>query len=214
MKRVAIVGGGPANYVPSLEAYQQEGMVWIGADQGAEVLMKHNLPIKLAIGDFDSISPDQQKQVQEYADEMEVFPSEKDETDMELALQAAIHMRPDEILLFGVTGGRFDHTMTNVQLLTRLMEAGTVGRVIDVQNQIELRYPGTYHVPMDSDYPYVSFLPLSEQVERLSLKGFYYPLEDETIRMGSTICISNKLVEEYGTFSFDQGILMIVRSRD
>ena len=55
---------------------------------------------------------------------------------------------------------------------------------------------------------------MSDDVKGVTLKGFKYPLSDYRIQLGSTVCISNELVGDYGTFSFSEGILMIVRSTD
>ena len=64
------------------------------------------------------------------------------------------------------------------------------------------------------NFPYVSFVPVTEIVEGITLFGFKYPLTNKTIEWGSTLCISNELVEEKGTFSFTSGILMLIRSTD
>ncbi|GAA3323452.1 hypothetical protein GCM10020331_047380 [Ectobacillus funiculus] len=37
---------------------------------------------------------------------------------------------------------------------------------------------------------------MTEIVTGIALSGFKYPLENETIRWGSTLCVSNELVEE------------------
>ncbi len=46
-----------------------------------------------------------------------MFKPEKDETDMELALNWAIDQKPEMIRIFGATGGRLDHMFANIQLL-------------------------------------------------------------------------------------------------
>ena len=45
------------------------------------------------------------------------FKPEKDETDMEHALNWAIEQKPEKIRIFGATGGRIDHMFANIQLL-------------------------------------------------------------------------------------------------
>ena len=51
-------------------------------------------------------------------------------------------------------------------------------------------------------------------VENLTLLGFKYPLSNRHISFGSTLCISNELISEYGTYSFTSGILLTIRSKD
>ena len=73
---------------------------------------------------------------------------------------------------------------------------------------------GTHIIEENKDFPYVSFVPVTEIEEGITLLGFKYPLINKTIEWGSTLCISNELVKEKGTFSFTSGILMVIRSTD
>jgi thiamine pyrophosphokinase len=61
---------------------------------------------------------------------------------------------------------------------------------------------------------YVSFIPISHEVHGITLEGFKYPLKNCHIHLGSTLCISNELINELGTFSFHDGIILMIRSRD
>jgi thiamine pyrophosphokinase len=65
-----------------------------------------------------------------------------------------------------------------------------------------------------ADKKYVSFVPLTLNVKGLNLEGFKYPLKDRHITIGSTLCISNELIGDNGTFSFSEGILLVIRSND
>lgn len=213
MKKVAIVGGGPQEAVPDLN-YFDDDIVWIGADRGAQVLLENHIQPTEAIGDFDSVTDEERKSIKEKSLYFEEFPLEKDETDLELALNKAISYNPDILYLFGVTGGRMDHGLINLQLLYPLEEKGIRGVVIDKGNWVELRRAGTHIVEYDDLYPNISFIPFTPEVKGITLDGFYYPLEDQDVPWGSTLCISNKLISEKGTFSFHEGILLLVKSRD
>ncbi|WP_181348852.1 thiamine diphosphokinase [Thalassobacillus sp. CUG 92003] len=215
MKRIAIVGGGPKTDIPHLTLYKDDIDLWIGADRGAEVLVEHGIPIDVAVGDFDSITADSLQAVKQNAVTVEQYPAEKNETDLELAVKSAWDVAGEkQIVLFGVTGGRFDHSLSNVQLLYELVERGCRSVIVDVQNEIELFHPGTYSLEHKARFPYVSFVPISFNVHGLTLTGFRYPLTGHSVAFGSTLCISNKLISETGTFSFEEGILLLIRSRD
>ena len=86
--------------------------------------------------------------------------------------------------------------------------------LIDRQNIIFLKSPGTYRLQKITDKKYISFIPISTEVKGLTLNGFKYPLTESHISLGSTLCISNELLIDNGTFSFSEGILMIIRSTD
>src|SRR5699024_12482516 len=73
----------------------------------------------------------QKKTVQQNADVFEIHPPEKDKTDLEIALQKALSLEPDRIYLFGVTGGRLDHALINLQLLHKMIHNNIRGMIID-----------------------------------------------------------------------------------
>ncbi|WP_053219710.1 thiamine diphosphokinase [Virgibacillus senegalensis] len=210
---IAIVGGGPPGYVPDLTDYREVDY-WIGADRGAVTLVQQGIVPDLAIGDFDSVMKGEMKEIRAHSREVKTFPPEKDETDLDLAVMEAIKLGFTSIYFFGVTGGRVDHSLANVQQLYKLRNRGIHGTIIDKGNQISLALPGDHQVGKDEVYTYISFLPFSSNVTGLSLRNFYYPLEDAKLEWGSTLCISNHLLSEIGTFSFREGILMVIKSRD
>ena len=214
MKTVAIVGGGPADCLPDLQAYRAKADYWIGADRGAVTLLHHQIKTDLAIGDFDSVSSNEFTRIRQTVDRVEVFPAAKDETDLELALLEALKQNPDEVIFFGVTGGRLDHTLANIQLLLSLKQEKVNGIIIDRSSQLQIVRPGVYEAAEEPEYPYISFLPVSPEVTGLSLSEFLYPLENAVITWGSTRCISNKLLSGSAVFSFKTGIMAVIRSRD
>lgn len=213
-KIVAIVAGGPGNLIPNLKTYSSAVCCWIGADRGALTLVQSDINPDLAIGDFDSISKQEKTLIHKHSHQFEEHPVEKDQTDLELAIERSLEREPDCILLFGVTGGRMDHGMASIQLLYRLLKQNVRGEIIDIYNSMELKLPGKHEITNDSQYPTISFLPFSEEVLDISLDGFYYKLNNETVRWGSTLCVSNKLISEKGTFSFRAGILLVIKSSE
>ncbi|SHF50473.1 thiamine diphosphokinase [Ornithinibacillus halophilus] len=214
MLTIGIVGNGLEDMLPDLTQYHGDVDIWIGADKGALILIQNKLSLDYAVGDFDSVMDDELSLIKEQARNVEQFPIEKDETDIEIALKLAFSLQPQQIFLFGVTGGRLDHSLVNIQLLLSIVEKGIKGIIIDNLNIAEMTLPGTHSIKNEIDYPNISFIPMTPTVIGLSLENFYYPLTDETIHMGSSLCISNKLLLNNGTFFYDEGILLVIKSRD
>ncbi|PAV29957.1 thiamine diphosphokinase [Virgibacillus profundi] len=214
MLSVAIVGNGPIERHPDFQEYKNVIDIWIGADRGALTLVTNEIPIEYAVGDFDSINEEEKKVIQQNTNFFKEYPSEKNETDLEIALLKAYELDPDEIYLFGVTGGRLDHELINIQLLSSIVNKGIRGVIADSLNQLELTTPGMHTINYCEKYPYISFIPFTKEVSGITLSDFYYPLENQTISWGSTLCISNKLLSKSGTFSYKEGILLLVKSRD
>jgi len=188
----------------------------IGADRGALFLAESGLPLHLAVGDFDSITPAQLDAVRAHADEaLAVDAIDKDWTDTELALREAIARGFREIVIAGGLGTRFDHTLANVYLLCLAADEGCSAMIAGERNEIRLLTgPGECRLNADSRYEHVSLLPVASSASGITLQGFAYPLNDATIRIGMSLGVSNKLVGAEGVIALREGRLLIIRSRD
>ncbi|WP_282061079.1 thiamine diphosphokinase [Bacillus pumilus] len=212
---IHIVAGGPFEYIPPLKREaSQEDILWIGVDRGTLFLLEQGIIPAKAFGDFDSVTEEELQELKEKLPALNVFQAEKDETDLELALNWALSQHPAHIYIYGITGGRADHFLGNIHLLYKGIQHKQNITLVDKQNIIQMFEPGTYEIKEDQDKQYVSFLPFGSPVEKLTLKGFKYPLKNCHIEPGSTLCISNELIHSNGTFSFHEGILIMVRSKD
>ncbi|TFB23254.1 thiamine diphosphokinase [Filobacillus milosensis] len=214
MKQViGIVAAGPKQEIPKLDKYKDIDF-WIGVDEGASTLIESNIQPDLVIGDFDSIDTEKLETIKHKAKLVKEFPNEKDETDLELAFIEAIHLKPTTVYVLGATGGRLDHAWINVHLLVKFAHTDIDAWIVNNQNQMTLKAPGQHWLEKDSSFPYISFLPFTHTVEDLTLKGFKYELENRMIKQGSTLTVSNEWSEKKGTYFFNSGILLVIKSRD
>ncbi|QED47495.1 thiamine diphosphokinase [Cytobacillus dafuensis] len=213
---INILAGGPTDLLPNLTNYQSIDDIWVGVDKGVLTLLSLNIQPALAFGDFDSVTKDEMEIIKENIKELKKFIPEKDETDMELALNWALEQEVDLIRIFGATGGRLDHFFANIHLLIKPILARKMIQieVIDQKNTVYVKGPGEYSINKNPQLKYISFIPITIEVDNLTLLGFKYPLNDRNISLGSTLCISNELINDYGNFSFSKGIIMVVRSND
>ncbi|NQD65880.1 thiamine diphosphokinase [Bacillus haikouensis] len=211
-----IIAGAPEKYLPDLKDYHSESVRWVGVDRGVITLLQNELYPAGAFGDFDSVSTEEWSLIEKKVKTVNTYQPEKDETDLELALNWVLKQNPDSIKIFGGTGGRLDHFMGNIQLLMQpdMLESGIKIEMIDVQNQLWVERPGEHTIKESSVRKYISFVPMTGSVENLTLSGFKYPLKKRNIFRGSALCISNELIQSSGTFSFTNGILMVIRSSD
>lgn len=194
---------GPLNYdVKTL--YEKDEMEYIiGCDQGCQVLMDNDIPIDLAVGDFDSIQNGLLEQVKKYARKTKVFPSEKDYTDTFLAVNEAICLPHDEIIIYGGIGGRFDHSYANMNLL----KIGNI-RMRNNNSEMFILRPGMHYV--ENNYKYISFFSI-EDIMSLTIKGFKYELNNVELIEDDPLCISN---EGSGTISFTNGLLLVIMQNE
>jgi thiamine pyrophosphokinase len=213
---IHIVAGGPLEYIPKLSDYCDDNVKWVGVDRGVFTLIEQEILPDRAFGDFDSVTQDEWNIIEGKVPQINRYMPEKDETDLEIALNWAMEQKTDLIRIFGATGGRLDHFMGNIQLLMNgeTLNNQTEVEIIDSQNTLSVVVPGTYSIDKDTSKDYISFVPVTNTVKNLTLVGFKYPLKNRNIFRGTTLCISNELIQSSGTFSFTNGILMVIRSRD
>jgi thiamine pyrophosphokinase len=213
---INILAGGPEELLPDFTDYLGENAIWVGVDRGVFHLLNRNIIPEIAFGDFDSVSPEELVFIERQVSKMKRYKPEKDETDMELALNWALAQKPSVIRLFGATGGRLDHLFANVHLLLNPLKEKNPASVylIDRHNIAFLKEPGSYSMEKMETKKYISFVPLTLEVSGITLEGFKFPLKNKHISLGSTLCISNELISDYGTFSFSEGILIVIRSHD
>ncbi|OCA89668.1 thiamine diphosphokinase [Bacillus sp. FJAT-27986] len=212
---INIVAGGPDIYIPDLRKLNSKEMIWVGVDRGSLQILEVGIHLHSVFGDFDSISKDELNRVREHSEHFYEYPPEKDATDLELALEWAYKQVPDRITIYGATGGRMDHTLANIMMLAdeKHMKEGIPTRIVDRNNEIRLFKPGSY-VLDETEFKYISFIPITEEIEGITLVNFKYPLSNVTLYRGRTLSVSNELNFKTGTFSFLKGILLVVRSRD
>lgn len=217
IKAIYIVAGGPQQYIPEYDSYKNgSNTIWMGVDRGVYYLLEKGIIPTYAVGDFDSINEREWEEIKEKVPNIKQANPEKDETDLELALFCALEHDPEKIIIWGATGGRLDHFMANAFMLSKFQKQHPhiPINIMDQQNTLSVYFPETHEIFKDEKKKYVSFIPLSSEIIGLTLKGFKYPLTDKTVEFGSSLCISNELIQQSGTFSFEKGILMMVRSTD
>lgn len=212
-RTMKIYGGGRLGTWAIRDIDEQD--ILIGADSGALFLLQNGMRMDCAVGDFDSVTAHELQRIQNHCGEFLTFdPVLKNWTDMELAVDWAIENGADKIILYGAVGTRFDHSLANVHLLSRAADRHIPCIIEDEYNRISLVTP---HKPLHiqkSRFSYVSLVPQTERVTGVTLQGMMYPLQDAELEVGSTLGISNKLVEQTGIVSIHRGRLLVIESMD
>ncbi|MBK5251111.1 MAG: thiamine diphosphokinase [Peptostreptococcaceae bacterium] len=174
----------------------------IAADGGFNHLKNAMITPDVLLGDFDSI----EKLPESKSFEILTFPKEKDFTDIELAVEYAIDRGCDSICLAGATGSRMDHSIANVFLLRKLYESGIESEIVDEHHKMFLI--NGHKTLYGFEGSLLSLLPLDPIVRGVTLKGFEYPLENASIRMGDTIGMSNIVISKNCEIFANEGLLL------
>jgi thiamine pyrophosphokinase len=188
--RFAILLGGDLVVTPRLLG-QVEGARVIAADSGMRHAGALGVAPELWTGDFDSV--DEAMRAEHSGTPVEEFPRDKDKTDGEIAVQAALERGARELLLVGAFGGaRADHAFLHLTAAMRLAENG-VGCVLTsgVQEGVPLLVGEDRNFDYD-DGTLFSVLPFSE-LSGLTISGAKWPLTDHHVPFGSSLTLSNEV---------------------
>ncbi len=199
-----------------LDLVNRTDAIVIGVDRGAKWLIDKGIIPDYFVGDFDSVDKSFLQEIKiKYNNRVHVSPAEKDETDTELAVRLAVSLKPRRITILGGFGTRLDHVLANVHILLQAERENIEARLLGSTNNIRLLLPDTMKkIEKSSRFVYVSFLPFTELVEGITVKGFKYPLKNAKMKLGTPFGISNELIDSYGTISIEKGILLIIESKD
>ena len=212
-KSACIITGGTlsAKFLAEyLEGHKGELLVVV--DGALEVT--HGLGIKpdFIVGDFDTVN----QELLLFYDKNIILrhPPEKDQTDTELAIETALRAGCEKLVFFGATGSRLDHSLGNIFLLENLLKQGIRAEIVNENNRLYLMNQNFTLHRNTTRGDFLSLLPLSETVEKVTLTGFKYPVDGLTFYRERTLGISNEITEEEARVEFSKGTFIVVESQD
>ena len=153
------------------------------------------------VGDFDSYRPTGNEEAEVIHD------PGQESNDLEKALSIALQKGAEDVIVFGATGKRLDHTLKNLSVLKQfdskfksLIFKDTYSDILLIQSPFRTELPkGTS----------VSLFPLSGKVEGITTKGLLYPLHNETLQNGVRDGSSNRTVKKEVEIEFKKGDLLL-----
>jgi thiamine pyrophosphokinase len=205
---VVVVAGGESPR-PDAALAVPLGATVIAADGGLEHARALGLEVTTAVGDFDSASPESLAAAESAGVSIESHPADKDATDLELALEAALAYSPRRVVVLAGLGDRLDHLLAALLLLGAPKWAGVeldaeigAARVHVVRGERELA---------GRSGELVSLLALHGPAEAVWTEGLVYELRGETLEPGSSRGVSNVFATDVARVSVERGVLLAVR---
>lgn len=191
-----------------LKSYDLENRFVICADGGYRYAKRLEIVPDLWLGDGDSAGTESI-----CAAEKKNFPTHKDFTDTDLAVEEALTRGAEEIVIAGGIGGRLDHEFSHFCLLKKILDRGSRGILVDEKNEITMEKDN--FTILKNDKKYVSFFPYAGNVTGFSVRGLRYSASDMTLDCGMVQASSNCFDEETEAYvSFDSGYVLVIRSND
>jgi thiamine pyrophosphokinase len=199
-KRCYIMGAGEASGLQSLT----DDDYIIAADGGYVELASRGIIPNVVVGDFDSLST-----IPEHPNIIRAM-SEKDDTDMMLAVRHGLERGCKEFLLDGSLGGeRFDHTFANIQTLLFLVNNNARGFLLGknlcitaIKND-SLNFLPTAHGT-------VSVFSAGDKAEGVTITGLKYELDNASLTNTQPIGVSNEFTNNPATINVRNGILLVM----
>jgi thiamine pyrophosphokinase len=201
---IVVFAGGDPPPASVLEGLPESSYV-IAADSGFDHATRLGVRVDLLVGDLDSISAAGLG----VAGAIEQHPTDKNATDLAIALDAALRRKPSRVIVVGGAGGRIDHFLANAALLTA-----------SAYSELNLTWlPGNaaVHVVRDrielSGAPddVVSLLPYGGPARGVTTDGLRWPLIDAVLAPGTSLGVSNQMIGTRATVELRDGVLLAVQ---
>ena len=181
----------------------RDGDCVIAADGGYRYLLERGIRVDLVMGDFDSSERPDIRNVK-------VYPREKDETDLYIAVREGFERGYRRFVIYGgLDGERFDHTLGNLQIVVRLAKEGATACLVDGKTTITAVHNGTLILPPQLR-GYVSVFSFSNEARGVSLRGFKYELVNHTLYNDFPLGVSNEFTGHTGYIEVKDGTLLVV----
>ncbi len=174
----------------------------IGVDAGAAYAFRKGLKMVCALGDFDSIDSKTLDLIKQQTKIIH-YPSKKDQSDSQLAVEKALELGYDEILIYGALGGRYDHHHVNM-VLAYLHDEITL---VDHDHWIKSFGPGVYGIKKGS-HEKLSLFTYETCV--VSLSQVEYPLDHQTMTLHDLFGLSNSFIHDEAILTVHAGRILVI----
>ena len=186
----------------------------VAADGGARHATSLGLRVDRWVGDGDSIEPSALETLEAAGVAVERTPVEKDESDAELALLAALDGGATAIVVLGALGGpRIDHALANVGLLAHPALQGRPALLYDERgSRISLLVAPVTRELRGRVGDLVSLVPVGETADGVTTQGLRYPLAAESLIVGRTRGVSNVRTQPVASITLESGRLLVIET--
>lgn len=209
--RIVVVASG--TLMPGDDACLEGADVVIAADGGAAALDRLGLRPDRLVGDLDSADPALVGRLEESGARVDRHPVDKEASDTELAVRAAVDEGAERIDLLGATGGlRLDHELANLLLLADQAFAGVELQAIVGGTTVRAVHGGQQLALRGDPGDLVTLLPIGGDAGGVSATGLRWPLDSATLAMGGSRGLSNVVVAPGASVRLGSGVLLVVET--
>lgn len=201
---VVVVAGGPTAPIGGLELPRAD--LVIAADSGLHHALALGLQVDVLVGDLDSADPDL---VARHEGRIVRHSTDKDATDLELALDEAVAHRPRQVFVIASAEGRLDHALAGLLLLAKPAYAGVVIDAVVDRTLVHVVHGRRRLAATPGEL--LTLVAVGGRVELERTEGLRWPLVDDVLLPSSTRGVSNIAVADEVEISLRSGTLLALR---
>jgi len=177
-------------------------------DGGTDRAMALGITPWRVVGDMDSISEEARAYATSLGAAFTVVPREKDNTDFQLALELAQKAGAGSIVVWGGTGTRLDHSLSNLFSATSLVLQGIE---VCFCSPREYVYLVSRHLVLPGKVgDTVSLITVGDEAGGVTLRGFQYPLDNAVLDGRWQCAVSNVIVEPNPEVTVGSGVVAVI----
>lgn len=201
---VVVAGGDPPT--PEEIARLPANPIVVAADHGLDHAHAAGLTVAVAVGDMDSVSPEALTKAEKSGTRIERHPPDKDQTDLELALELSARLA-DRVVVIGAGGGRLDHLIGNLAVLASPQWSG-----VEIEawlNNAQALVIHNHRTLETEPGATISLFALGGPAE-ITTKGLAWPLNDEVLEPLTSRGVSNQATTPTPQITVSEGVVLAV----
>ena len=207
MSRIIIFANGNLPNLERARALIRPEDFILCADGGTRHALALGLTPNIVIGDLDSVTDEERRKMKEWGVAVIEFSRDKNETDLELAINHALTLNPESIFILAALGGRMDQTLANIALLSN---SSLVTRNLKITDGVEEIFFCRDQAKVEGrSGDIVSLIPWQGEVTGVFTENLRWHLHHETLYPEKTRGISNEMTADVATVSIKSGLLLI-----
>ncbi len=175
----------------------------IAADGGYDILKNNGIKPDILLGDFDSIT--------EVPENITLIrhPVKKDDTDTFLAYKTALEKGYKNFVILGGVGGRFDHTIANIQTLLNIAKNGGRGFLMGKNSAMTTIFNANIEFS-EKHTGNLGVFAQGNDAHNVTISGLKYEADNVTLKADTPMGVSNEFVGERASVEVQNGALFVV----
>lgn len=196
---------------PDSFAERSAGDLVIAADSGLAHALVAGVTVDVIVGDLDSVDAKDLDRAVAAGARVEQHPTDKDATDLELALHAACDAGARNIVVLGIAGGRLDHILANLLVLSSPAFGAVDLSAHGGGSHLHIVRGGRPRALAGQPGDILTLLPVGGTARGVRVTGVRWELTDEDLAPGSTRGVSNLFTAATARVSLDDGVLIAIQ---